>query len=154
VKNVHLVEQALHDAFGDHRKNPKREFFIISPERVVSILKLLKIEEVTPSRDVGVETKEDAEAIETARKKKSAFNFKMVDIAPGSVLQLVRDESITCVVAEDQKHVIYDGKEMSISEAASDALGYKWWVQGPAHWSYNGEILDELRTRVEEEGKE
>lgn len=149
VKNMRQVEHALHDAFGDHRKNPRREFFMLSPERVVAILKLLG-EEVTPSRDVGVETKEDAEAIDEARKKKSAFNFKMVDIAPGSVLHLVRDESITCTVAGDQKHVMYQGKEMSISEAASAALGYKWWVQGPAYWSYEDEILNERRARMEE----
>ena len=41
VADVSQVEKALHDAFGDHRKNPKREFFTIAPERIVSILKVL-----------------------------------------------------------------------------------------------------------------
>jgi hypothetical protein len=144
------VEEACHDAFGDHRINPRREFFNISPERVVSILKLLAIEEVTPSRNVGIETKEDAVAIEIARKKRSAFNFKMVNIPVGAELKFIRDESITCTVAPDQKHVVFQGVEMSLSAAAQKALEYKWQVQGPAYWTYNGEILDEIRTRLEE----
>lgn len=150
VTDMNKVESAFHDAFGDHRINPRREFFNIAPERVVAILKLLEIEDVTPSRDVGVENKEDAAAIEIARKKRAAFNFKMVNIPAGAELKFIRDESITCVVAPDQKHVIFKGEEVSISAAAQEALGYKWQVQGPAYWTYNGEILDERRTRLEE----
>jgi hypothetical protein len=41
------VERQLHDAFGDNRINPRREFFRIDPERVVSALKLALIKEVT-----------------------------------------------------------------------------------------------------------
>lgn len=149
VEDMDKVERALHDAFGDHRKNPRREFFTLSPERVVAILSLLSIEEVTPSQDVGVETKEDATAVEIARKKRSAFNFKMVNIDPGTVLKFIRDESVSCVVATDQKHVIFQDKEMSLSSAAQIALGYKKQVQGPAYWTLDGEILDELRSRIE-----
>lgn len=154
VSDVSKVEEAFHDAFGDHRINPRREFFSISPERIVAILRILAIEEVTPSHNVGVETKEDAVAIEIARKKRSAFNFKMVSINAGAELRFIRDESITCVVALDQKHVIFRNKEISLSTAAQIALGYKWRVQGPAYWTYNGEILDEIRTRLEEDDTE
>lgn len=151
VANMDNVEKALHDAFGDHRKNPRREFFTIAPERVVAILRLLAVEEIIFSRDIGVETKEDAVAIEAARKKRSAFNFRMVDIPVGAELKFIRDESITCVVAADQKHVVFAGEEMSLSTAAQKALNYKWQVQGPAYWTYEEEILDERRMRLEEE---
>lgn len=150
VKDMGQVEKAFHDAFGDYRINPKREFFNVAPERVVAILKLLTLEEVTPGRNVGIETKEDAIAIELARKRRSAFNFKMVDIPAGAELKFTRDENITCVVAPDQKHVVFDGREMSSSEAAALALGSKWWPQGPGYWTYNGETLDERRLRMEE----
>ncbi len=151
VADMDKVEVALHDAFGDHRINPRREFFNISPERVVAILKLLALEEVTPSRDIGVESKEDAIAIERARKKRSAFNFKMVDIPVEGELKFIRDENITCEVAPDQKHVIFKGEAMSLSEAASLALGSKWWPQGPGYWLYEGETLDERHLRMEED---
>jgi len=150
VKDANKVELAFHDAFGDHRVNPRREFFNIAPERVVAILKLLTLEDVTPSRNVGVESKEDAIAIERARQKRSAFNFKMVEIPAGSELKFIRDENVTCVVAPDQKHVIFDNKEMSSSEAAAFVLGSKWWPQGPGYWTYEGETLDERRMRMEE----
>jgi len=150
VTDAKKVEEAFHDAFGDHRVNPRREFFTIAPERVVAILKLLELEDVTPSRNVGVESKEDAIAIERARKKRSAFNFKMIDIPAGAELKFIRDENITCVVAPDQKHVIFNSKEMSSSEAAAQALGSKWWPQGPGYWTYEGETLDERRIRLEE----
>ncbi len=150
VKDVNKVEQAFHDAFGDHRVNPRREFFSIAPERVVAILKLLALEDVTPSRNVGVESKDDAIAIQKARKKRSAFNFRMVDIPAGSELKFIRDENITCIVASDQKHVIFNGKEMSSSEAAAQALKSERWPQGPGYWTYEGETLDERRMRMEE----
>ncbi len=154
VANISQVEKAFHDAFGDHRKNPKREFFTIAPERVVAILSLLAMEEIILSRDVGVESKEDAVAIEAARKKRAAFNFKMADIPIGAELKFIRDESITCMVASDQKHVIFTGEEMSLSTAAQKALNYKWQVQGPAYWTYEEEILDERRMRLEKEEAE
>lgn len=150
VTDAKKVEEAFYDAFGDHRVNPRREFFIIAPERVVAILKLLELKDVTPSRNVGVESKEDAIAIERARKRRSAFNFKMIDIPAGAELKFIRDEKITCIVAPDQKHVIFNGKEMSSSEAAAQALDTKWWPQGPGYWTYEGETLDERRIRLEE----
>ncbi len=149
VADVNRVESALHDAFGDHRRNPRREFFTIAPERVVAVLSLLALEDVTPSRDVGVESEEDAIAIEQARSRRSAFNFKMVDIPAGGELKFIRDGTITCTVASDQKHVVFRGEETSLSNAAQVILDYKWRVQGPAYWTYDGEILDERRIRME-----
>lgn len=150
VADVDKVERAFHEGFGDYRRNPKREFFKVAPERVVSILKVLALEEVTPSPDAGVESKEDAAAIEDARERRAAFNFRMVDIPVGAELKFINDESIVCTVASDQKHVIFRDEEMSTSEAAGKALGSKWWVRGPAHWTYEGELLTERRNRMEE----
>lgn len=47
VENMREVEKSLHDAFLDHRINPKKEFFRLNPERVISILKLLQKKDVT-----------------------------------------------------------------------------------------------------------
>ena len=75
----------------------------------------------------------------------------MVDIPAGAELKFIRDESIVCTVAPDQKHVIFQGKEMSSSEAAGIALQSKWWMQGTIYWTYEGETLDERRTRMDED---
>jgi len=150
VADANRVEEALHDAFGDHRINPRREFFKIAPERVVAILSVLSLEDVTPSHNIGVESKEDAVAIERVRKIRSAFNFKIVNIPAGTELNFIRDEKVVCHVAADQKHVEFHGEIMSLSLATQKALGSRWLVQGPAYWTYQGEILDEIRTRLEE----
>ncbi len=151
VTDASKIEGALHDAFGDHRINPRREFFSIAPERVIAVLKLLAIKDVTPSRNVGVESREDAIALEKAKKRRSAFNFKMLDIPAGAELKFIRDEKIICIVAPDQKHVIFNNKEMSSSEAAAEVLGSKWWPAGSDYWTYDGEILSERRIRLEED---
>jgi hypothetical protein len=153
VLDVNKVESAFHDAFGDHRKNPKREFFTIAPERVVAVLSLLSVKEMTPQRNVGVESKEDAIAIEEARKKRLSFNFRMVNIPADSELKFIRNENISCIVAPDQKHVIFNDKKMSSSEAAALVLKSKWWPQGPGYWIYEGETLDERRMRMEEDSE-
>jgi hypothetical protein len=74
----------------------------------------------------------------------------MVDIPAGAELKFIRDESIVCTVAPDQKHIEFQGELTSLSTAAQKVLGYKWRVQGPAYWTYEGEILDERRIRLEE----
>lgn len=153
VENTEFIERHLHDAFGDHRVRSSREFFRIAPERVVAAIQIAKHKEITPQKDF-VETKEDQRVLEEARKKRTAFNFKMIDIPAGAELKFIRDESVTCVVATDQKHVVYKGREMSSSEAAAEVLGSKWWPAGSDYWTYEDETLDERRTRMEEGGGE
>jgi len=47
VKDASEVEKALHFAFGRDRTNPNREFFSIEAERVIAVLKLLKVDDIT-----------------------------------------------------------------------------------------------------------
>ena len=149
VENVNEVEKRIHDAFEDHRTRSSREFFEIAPERVVSILKLVEIKEVTPGQDY-VETKEDQTALEKARKRRSHFNFKMVDIPPKTILNFTRDKNITCTVV-DNKKVEFNGKTTSVTVAAQKALNVTWPVRGPLYWEFEGETLDERRRRLESE---
>jgi hypothetical protein len=149
VKDSQFIEKQLHDAFLDHRVRSSREFFEISPERVLSALKIAEVENVTPKKDF-VETPEDQQALDEARTRRAVFNFKMVDISIGSELSFVRDENIKARVL-DNRYVEYNGEKMSLSEAAKNALGVEYLVQGPAFWMFEGEILDERRRRIENE---
>ena len=99
VKNCREVEKLLHDAFLDHRVRSNREFFEVSPERVVSAIKLAEVENVTPQRDF-VESEEDQKALNQAREKRSAFNFGMVDIPVGAEITFVNDENIRAKVVK------------------------------------------------------
>lgn len=149
VERADFVEKQLHDAFLDHRVRSSREFFEISPDRVVSALKLAEIENVTPNRDY-VESSEDQQALNDARARRSAFNFKMVDIAIGAELIYVNDENIKAKVI-DNRQIEFNGEITSLSAAAQKLLGYDYNVQGTIYWMYEGETLDERRRRFEGE---
>ncbi len=152
VNDMHYVEKQLHDAFADMRVRKNREFFEIAPERVMSALKLAEVEEVTPGKDF-VESEDDQKALDKARERRSAFNFKIVEIPVGSQLTFVRDENISCQVVSS-KRVNFNGESMSVSSAAQKALeqqGLFWKaVQGPLYWEFEGETLDERRRRLEQ----
>ena len=147
VKDSEFVERNIHDAFEDKRISPKREFFEIDPNHVVSALKLAMIEDVTPN-EILVEDDEEKDAIEGKNKK--PFNFDMVGIKKGAMLTFSRDENISVTVI-DNKNIEYQGEVTSLSALAKKLLGRSYSVQGPRYWKYKGETLLERRTRIMEE---
>jgi len=146
VDNAQFVEHQLHDAFDNDRINPKREFFKIAPERVVSALKLAAIEEVTPKKDL-VENKEDRQALINTRKIREKFNFDMAKIPVGSELIFSRNENARAKVI-DNHFIEYNGKKMSLSKSAQAILGYDYGIAGTDYWTYECETLDERRKRM------
>lgn len=152
VKDSSFVEHQLHDAFDNNRINPRREFFQISPERVVSALKLAEIENITPKKDF-VDSKEDQQALDETRAEiRAKFNFNMVNIPVGAELIFSRDENVKATVV-DNKHINFNDEVTSLSTSAQKILGYDYGVQGTAYWMYEGETLDERRKRIENEIK-
>jgi len=150
VKDAHFAEHQLHDAFDDNRVNPKREFFNVAPERVVAALRLAEIENITPQKDI-VESREDQDALNDARKIRSRFNFEMVKIPIGAELYFSRDENVKAKVIDTHgvNSIEVDGKKTSLSQSAQKILGYKYGVAGTDYWMYDGETLDERRRRFE-----
>ena len=151
VNDAAFVERQLHDAFDDHRVRSNREFFQIDPERLASALRIAEIEDVTPRDDV-VESEEDLKALDKARKRRSVFNFDMVQVPVGAELTFARDPSISCRVI-DARRIEFEAEVTSLSAAASTVLarmGNSWGaVQGPLYWEYEGETLAERRLRME-----
>lgn len=153
VTDPAFVEAQLLEAFGDHRVRARREFFRITPERIVAALRLAALEDVTPRGDLAVAEPVRLD-LEEARARRSAFNFSMVNVPEGSVLTFTRDPEIKAIV-EDAKRVRFNRELTSLSEAARLAFlqkGFAWKaVQGPLYWKFDGETLDERRRRMEEE---
>lgn len=148
VKDAAFVEHQLHDAFDDSRINPKREFFQISPERVVAALKLAEMENITPKKEF-IDTKEDQQALHQARARRSIFKFSMVEIPIGAELIFSRDENQKAKVIDDRS-IEFNGEITSLSTSAQKILGYDYGVAGTDYWMYEGETLDERRRRFEE----
>jgi len=153
VSDMGFVEKQLHDGFDDFRVNPKREFFRIDPERIVSILKMVMIDDVTPKEDI-VEDDIDQRSLDKERKIRGRFNFDMVNVPIGSVLSFVKDTTITATVIDSQK-VEFEGETHSLSSSALEIvhrMGYTWsQVAGPSYWIFEGETLTERRARMEQE---
>ena len=106
---------------------------------------------VTPTTDI-VETPQDQEALNRARETRKRFNFGILGLDQGTVLQFKKDSTITCTVANDTQ-VHFRGELMSLSRSADIVLreiGYDWVaVQGTAFWCVNGISLHELRMERE-----
>lgn len=155
VDNIDHVEKQLHDAFDDHRIRPRREFFSISPKRVLSALRLVReLEDVTPREEVFAEPEEDRKAVLKASNRRSRLNLEKIGILPEMILTHERDDKATCKVIDD-KRVEFNGEIMSLSKSALKVyhdLGFNWVsVSGSSSWEYDGETLDERRHRLEGE---
>ena len=89
-------------------------------------------------------------------KKDSArgpFRFSEVGIAPGEKVQFIKKPHVEAVVVDD-RHIEYDGQTTSLSALATELLNYKYTVQGPAYFKYNGKKLSDLRDEIEAGKKE
>jgi hypothetical protein len=147
VVDAARVERAIHEAFDDHRVRKSREFFRLSPDKPKAIIELLCLKNVTPGDELFTEA-DDKEALGEAKKRRAAFNFSIVGIAPGTVLQSVFDDQITCIVKGDRS-VDFRGQEHSLSSSALEVAhekGFGWSaIAGPQYWKYEGKTLSELR---------
>jgi hypothetical protein len=127
VKDAAEVERALHLAFGDHRINPNREFFKIDPERVIAVLKLLKVEDITAQleqtleADVTAVDRQSAQNLKDARRPR--MNFHALGVPTGSVL-LFKDGQSQVTVVSDRK-VELDGTVCSLTAANRRAVQTK-----------------------------
>jgi hypothetical protein len=147
VKDCGVVESALHNAFGNTRVNPKREFFQIEPERVVSILKLLAIEDVTPevekelSEGLDAADKESRDAL--TRSRRPPLNFEAMKIPVGAILTY-RDDNQVQVKVVDARHVEYNGVPCSLTKAHREIFKLDYTVQPTPYWTYNGRSLKDI----------
>ncbi|WP_281700862.1 GIY-YIG nuclease family protein [Acetobacter malorum] len=159
VSDYHRVEKHLHGAFGDHRINGNREFFRIEPERVQLILELLDgeviavDEEPLPSQADQSDgenpiTPDDVAAFQREQKRQPNFNFSMIGLKPGAVLEWISDPDIKCTVWDDKK-VMLEGEIVSLTKAAGmvfTKLGKNFVaLRGPDYWTFQGKTLTALR---------
>lgn len=132
-------------------KKRVKEFYAMKPEKAYHALEL--IAELTDTTDrlvlheVSAKDKSEDELANSVRRPN--FTFKNLDIKPGEILEYVRDTSIKVKVLDDNRLVEYEGKEYHLSNLAQQLLGRPFRVQGPLYFSYKGEVLTDLRDRLE-----
>ena len=134
-------------------KKRTREFYEMTPEYAYNILSSIAKLSGTESRLKRIKPEghevEDIKMAEEAEKayRRGPFTFSSVGINPGEIISFVPDLSITATVVDD-KHIRIGETVTSLSGAAKSIL-HKNALQGPKFWSYNGRILDDIRTEKE-----
>ncbi|MXX99791.1 MAG: GIY-YIG nuclease family protein [Chloroflexi bacterium] len=155
------AERWLHEAFGDRRVRTNRELFRVSPQRVIAAMRLTGGVDVTPEADD--DNPDAVKARDTARRIRAAFNFRMVDIEPGTEIYFranapddVDDEQITATVRSHNR-IEFEGEITSLSAAATAIMRRRGFTAkggygGPYYWYLDGESMWERRMRMEREG--
>ena len=133
-------------------KKRVREFYAMSAKEAYSLLEsIATINGLTKNLHLVMPTKEQKEDEEIANiVRADAFNFSMVDLKEGAELEFVNDKSIKCYVKNDKK-VTYNGEEYSLSALAQILTGKPYNLLGPHYFMYKGEILRDMRERMENE---
>lgn len=139
------VESSLHYAFSSHRINPNREFFKLDPEKVKSILMLLKVDDITEEVEKELAESSDAvdkEAAESLKKKRPRMNFAKMGILPGSKL-LFRDGKTEVTVIDDRM-VSLNNEDCFLTAATMKVMGITRQIQPSPYWTFNGKLLIDI----------
>ena len=150
VENPREVESALHDAFGDMRVHPKREFFEVAPTRVIAALRLCPHEEVTPPEVLATD------GYNPGKQRRSPTRLAPLGIPVGAELVHVDgdEKEIATVVSISPDRIRHEGEEGSLSALAS-GIHKKYYpnandsIQGAAYWQYQGKTIWDIRIELE-----
>ena len=155
------VEKLVHktiDRLTDLRIRQNREFFNVAPQIALDIFndiastiddaEVILYKDNQPIQNCEV-AKDDGEPHKKARPR---FKFSMVNIPIGASLVFVPTGIIVKVASDDQ--IEYEGRIYKLSPFVGTFMpeekrNTSGAYQGPKYFSYNGKILDDLRTEME-----
>lgn len=160
-----IVEKKIHkaiDRLTDLRIRQNREFFNIKPELALEILRdeamVLDDAEVTLYKDnkpiKPTDTKLPADPPAERKHPRPNFKFSMVKIPIGSTLVFIPTGVQVKVASDDQ--VEYEGRIYKLSPFVGtfmpvDKRNTSGAYQGAKFFSFRGEVLDNIRKRIEQE---
>ena len=144
VQDVKAVERAFHIAFGPYRINPNREFFEIEDTQAIELLKLMCIEDVTPSLNSELDKVDEVsrDSGKRMKQKRPNLNFEEMGITVGSILHSNYNHE-TCEVV-DAKKVEFREEVISLTRATREMLELEYSVQPSPYWVYEGKVLRDI----------
>ena len=161
-----IVEKKIHkaiDRLTDLRIRQNREFFNIKPELALEILKdeamILDDAEITLYENNQPVVHKDAEPSCQAKSSiphRPRFKFSMVGIPIGSELTFVPTGLKVKVASDDQ--IEYEGRIYKLSPFVGTFMPIEkrnasGAYQGAKFFTYKGDVLDRIRTKIESETK-
>ena len=156
------VEKLIHktiDRLTDLRIRQNREFFNVSPAKALDILKDIsttlddaEIDEVYLGDARFKQKPTNLDNPAESKKQRPRFKFSMVNIPIGSFITFI-PTGIEVKVA-DEDHVEYEGRIYKLSPFVGTFMpeekrNTSGAYQGAKYFAYKGEVLDDLRTKIE-----
>lgn len=156
------VEKLIHktiDRLTDLRIRQNREFFNVPPAKALDILKDISttlddavIDEVYLGEARFQTTTQSNDGSAAPKLHRPRFKFSMVNIPIGAVVTFI-PTGIDVRVADDD-HVEYEGRIYKLSPFVGTFMPVEkrnasGAYQGAKYFAYKGEILDDLRTKLE-----
>jgi hypothetical protein len=160
------VEKLIHktiDRLTDLRIRQNREFFNVSPAKALDILKDISttlddavIDEVYLGDARFKQKPTNLDNPAESKKQRPRFKFSMVNIPIGSFITFI-PTGIEVKVA-DEDHVEYEGRIYKLSPFVGTFMpeekrNTSGAYQGAKYFAYKGEVLDDLRTKIEKANK-
>ena len=157
------VEKLIHktiDRLTDLRIRQNREFFNVPPAKALDILKDISttlddavLDEVYLG-DARKQVHSSQEEDKSGRGQRPRFKFSMVNIPIGATL-IFTPTGAEVRVADDDR-IEYQGRLYKMSPFVGTFMpkerrNLSGAYQGPKYFSYKGEILNEIRSRLEKE---
>ena len=130
-----------------------KEFYEMSKEAAYELLEciakisgtMVRLKKVKPEGHEILDEQLAQDIKEAARR--GPFNFGECGIPVGAELVYVDDPAVKVKVLDD-RHIEYNGETTSLSGLAQRLKGFNHPVQGTLWFTYNGEVLANLRDRL------
>ena len=134
-------------------KERVKEFYAMSPEDAYNILDCIAkisgtetcLKKLSPTGHEIIDEKIAQEVRE--KHKRPPFRFNECNIPFGSEIHYINDETIVAKVLDD-RHIIYNNETTSLSALARKLLNTEYDVQGTLYFTYNGQVLNDLRNNL------
>ncbi len=134
-------------------KQRVKEFYAMKAEEAYQLLECIakisgtqrRLKRMKPEGHEVLDEKIAAENRENARR--GPFRFSECGIVVGSELVFIDDSAIKATVVDD-RHILYNGQQTSMSRLAQDLKGFDHPVQGTLWFTYNGQRLVDLREEL------
>ncbi len=134
-------------------KQRVKEFYAMKAEEAYQLLECIakisgtqrRLKRMKPEGHEVLDEQIAAKNREIARR--GPFRFSECGIAVGSELVFIDDSSIKVTVVDD-RHILYNGQQTSMSRLAQDLKGFDHPVQGTLWFTYNGKRLVDIREEL------
>lgn len=141
-KKLHRMIDQLN---SDLRVSKNREFFVMSPDDAYELLEAIAT--ISGTKDKLKKAKASSGGPLAQQVKKPRIDFTKCGIPIGAKLVFTEDPAVTVTVVGARK-VKYNDEITSLSAVAGALKSYKS-IQGPAYFTYNGELLTDIAERTQ-----